>query len=51
MRRAKVTASKQSKDPKAYPKVPVSNVPLPAHVPDAPTEKQQLPLEYRGIIR
>ena len=32
-------------------KVPVSNVPLPAHIPDAPTEKQQIPLEYRGIIR
>jgi hypothetical protein len=29
----------------------VSNVPLPPHVPDAPAEKQQLPLEYRGIIR
>jgi hypothetical protein len=43
--------SKQSKESKAYPKAPVSNVPLPAHVPDAPTEKQQLPLEYRGIIR
>jgi hypothetical protein len=45
------TLSKQSKESKAYPKAPVSNVPLPAHVPDAPTEKQQLPLEYRGIIR
>jgi hypothetical protein len=32
-------------------KVPVSNVPLPAHIPDTPTEKQQIPLEYRGIIR
>jgi hypothetical protein len=32
-------------------KVPVSNVPLPAHVPDAPSETQQMPLEYRGIIR
>jgi hypothetical protein len=32
-------------------KVPVSNVPLPAHVPDAPTEKQHMPLEYRGMIR
>jgi hypothetical protein len=31
--------------------VPVSNVPLPKHVPDAPSEKQQMPLEYRGIIR
>lgn len=33
------------------PKVPISNVPLPAHVPDAPAEKQPLPLEYRSIIR
>ncbi len=32
-------------------KVPVSNVPLPAHVPDAPAEKQRIPLEYRGVIR
>ncbi len=31
--------------------VPVSNVPLPKHLPDAPAEKQQMPLEYRGIIR
>lgn len=31
--------------------VPVSNVPLPAHVPNAATEKQQMPIEYRGIIR
>jgi hypothetical protein len=45
------TISKPSKETKAYPKTPVSNAPLPAHVPDAPTEKQQLPLEYRGIIR
>jgi hypothetical protein len=29
----------------------VSNVPLPAHVPNAPAEKQQLPIEYRGVIR
>ncbi len=41
----------KSKTAKAYPQPPVSNVPLPAHVPDAPTEKQQLPLEYRGVIR
>jgi hypothetical protein len=32
-------------------KLPVSNVPLPAHLPDAPSEKQQIPLEYRGMIR
>jgi hypothetical protein len=31
--------------------VPVSNVPLPAHLPNAATEKQPMPLEYRGIIR
>lgn len=31
--------------------ISVSNVPLPKHSPDAPTEKQQMPLEYRGIIR
>jgi hypothetical protein len=43
--------NKPSKETKAYPKTPVSNAPLPAHVPDAPTETQQLPLEYRGIIR
>jgi hypothetical protein len=36
---------------KVAPKGPVSNVPLPAHVPDAPMEKQQMPLEYRGMIR
>jgi hypothetical protein len=40
-----------SKEARAYPKAPVSNAPLPAYVPDAPMEKQQLPLEYRGIIR
>jgi hypothetical protein len=42
---------KPAKESKTYPKVPVSNAPLPAHVPDAPAEKQPLPLEYRGIIR
>jgi hypothetical protein len=45
------TTSNQAKETKAYSKAPVSNVPLPAHVPDAPMEKQQVPLEYRGIIR
>jgi hypothetical protein len=45
------TTTKESKPTKGRPKVPVSNVPLPAHVPDARAEKQQLPLEYRGIIR
>jgi hypothetical protein len=47
--------SGQKKDAKsgksAGSQVPVSNVPLPKHVPDAPSEKQQMPLEYRGIIR
>jgi hypothetical protein len=43
---------KDSKSGKATSsQVPVSNVPLPKHVPDAPSEKQQMPLEYRGIIR
>jgi hypothetical protein len=31
--------------------VPVSNVPLPPYVPNAPSEKQQVPIEYRGMIR
>lgn len=31
--------------------LPVSNQPLPAHMPDAPKEKQPMPIEYRGIIR
>ena len=45
------TATKETKGNRARPHVPVSNVPLPAHVPNAPTEKQPVPLEYRGIIR
>jgi hypothetical protein len=44
-------AAKESKGIRARPQVPVSNAPLPAHVPNAPTEKQQVPIEYRGIIR
>ncbi len=32
-------------------KIPMSNAPLPAHTPDAPTEKQRMPLEYRGVLR
>ena len=44
-------AIKESKNSRARTQVPVSNVPLPAHVPNAPTEKQQVPIEYRGIIR
>jgi hypothetical protein len=43
--------TKESKNTRARRQVPVSNVPLPAHVPNAPTEKQQVPIEYRGIIR
>lgn len=43
--------TKAGRNSKAQPKLPVSNVPLPAHVPDAPTEKQPMPLEYRGMIR
>src|SRR4249920_1380272 len=31
------TISKPSKETRAYPKAPVSNAPLPAHLPDAPT--------------
>jgi hypothetical protein len=45
------TTGNPAKETKTTPKVPVGNVPLPAHLPDAPAEKQQLPLEYRGIIR
>ena len=45
------SVSSPSKETRAFPKTPVSNAPLPAHVPEAPMEKQQLPLEYRGIIR
>jgi hypothetical protein len=44
-------ATKESKGTRGRSQVPLSNVPLPAHVPNAPTEKQQLPIEYRGIIR
>ncbi|HMA79297.1 MAG TPA: hypothetical protein VKR81_00340, partial [Candidatus Binatia bacterium] len=44
-------ATKESKNNRSKTQVPVSNVPLPAHVPNAATEKQPLPLEYRGIIR
>ena len=43
--------TKESKNTRGRTQVPVSNVPLPAHVPNAPTEKQQVPIEYRGIIR
>jgi hypothetical protein len=49
--KGETTTTKQAKEARAYPTAPVSNVPLPAHVPDAPAEKQQVPLQYRGIIR
>lgn len=42
---------KGAKAGKVSPKLPVSNVPLPPHLPNAPREKQPLPLEYRGLIR
>ena len=45
------TSSKDGKETRNRPKVPVSNVPLPAHVPEAPAEKQRMPLEYRDLIR
>jgi hypothetical protein len=44
-------ATKESKNNRTRTQVPVSNVPLPAHIPNAPTEKQQVPIEYRGILR
>ena len=44
-------ATKAGTGNRARSQVPVSNVPLPAHVPNAATEKQQMPIEYRGIIR
>jgi hypothetical protein len=48
----KGSPSQSSKGAKpATSQLPISNVPLPKHMPDAPTEKQQMPLEYRGIIR
>jgi hypothetical protein len=43
--------TKDSKNNRTRTPIPVSNVPLPAHVPNAPAEKQQVPIEYRGIIR
>ena len=44
-------SSKDGKVSKNRPKLPVSNVPLPAHVPEASAEKQRMPLEYRDLIR
>jgi hypothetical protein len=43
--------SKDSKGGRSRSQVPVSNVPLPAHIPNAAAEKQQVPIEYRGMIR
>ena len=45
------TSAKDGKETRNRPKLPVSNVPLPAHVPEAPAEKQRMPLEYRDLIR
>ena len=42
---------KNAKGSQVGAKVSVSNVPLPARGPDAPAEKQPMPLEYRGVIR
>ena len=44
-------AIKESKNNRNKTQIPVSNIPLPAHVPNAAAEKQPLPIEYRGIIR
>ncbi len=43
--------SKDGKNGRSRSQIPVSNVPLPAHVPNAASEKQELPIEYRGMIR
>ena len=45
------TGSKEAKGGKSRTTLPTSNVPLPARIPDAPSEVQQMPLEYRGMIR
>jgi hypothetical protein len=49
--KGETSATKSSKGNRVGAKLPVSNAPLPAQIPDAPTEKQPMPLEYRGIIR
>lgn len=43
--------SKDARNGRSRSQIPVSNVPLPAHVPNAASEKQELPIEYRGMIR
>jgi hypothetical protein len=45
------TSSKDGKQIRNRQRLPISNVPLPAHVPEAPAEKQRMPLEYRDLIR
>ncbi len=45
------TSSKDGKETRNRQRLPVSNVPLPAHIPEAPAEKQRMPLEYRDLIR
>jgi hypothetical protein len=45
------TATKDGKGSGVAAKIPASNVPLPPHTPNVPREKQELPLEYRGLIR
>ncbi len=49
--KAESRPSKDSKANRTRSQVPVSNVPLPAHVPNAATEKQHIPIEYRDMIR
>ncbi len=44
-------AAKDGKGGRARNQVPLSNVPLPPHVPNAASEKQPVPIEYRGMIR
>ncbi len=44
-------ATKEGTGNRGRSSVPVSNAPLPTHVPNAATEKQPMPIEYRGIIR
>jgi hypothetical protein len=45
------TSSKDGKETRNRQRLPISNVPLPAHIPEAPAEKQRMPLEYRDLIR
>ncbi len=49
--RGNTKLSGESKNGRAPAPISVGNLPLPAHVPNAPMEKQQMPIEYRGIIR